>query len=843
MEKDIKQHSIAYNKGITNQPSHILADDGELSACNGLTFENGELKPIQDPASISGVPNKKILCVHGGRYLYHNESNNGIYYYSGNSSGLVMSIGGLLVDITTVGNSVIATSTTGTYYAIWEGVSYTYLGNKIPEPEVELRMAELSSRRDHVGSYEDWVDSANSKVYYEHQNDFDNLVWGTLRRLVRGGNEDTLFVYPFVARVALELYDGSYILHSAPQIMLPWYGADGLYLFKVDDWNSRGDIHVPVHQLMYRINNEGTSSYDKWKDIVKNITIFISRPVNPFLETAVYENKTNAYLSQNISCGYMLALNSESSSSTVKNIGTGYRYFFDFETEGRPGAWSEVRLILKAKSNATIIGELKEESTFFKLCDIGLTPTYGGGYRTTQGMFSETTITNIETHQQLPNEDFHTHDSYCYGNLYAYNGRLHMFGAKRILFDGFKNFFAWSASSSYNYTIYVKINTNEGDRWVKVSTGTTDECIGAFYFYYPDSRAKEARIFVNGYLRKTLPLTEHPGLNGAYWIDSSLPTSTYASLPSSQGGSEPLVKDTEMLNNVLLVSEADNPFLFLPKGQIAVGDQQIVGIAAVTMALNEYQHGHTPLVAFCTDGIFSLSLNAEGYYSSIQAVSREVCNNPSSITQVDNGIFFASEKGLMYIDTAGVKCVSPQMKGTDFDTFIDNCLIAYDYRDSLLYIYSTQNSDFHYIYNMKTGTFSTRDGSCDNVVNNYPDTIIQMLSGSTWNTYSLINKPDEQADPTTYTGSIKTRPMKFSNILTLKSIRHIRHLYAMNPNATVVLTVEASNDAVNWTTLTSLRGKPWKLYRFRIQMNNLRATDRYAGTVVWTQERRTEKPR
>ena len=41
----------------------------------------------------------------------------------------------------------------------------------------------------------------------------------------------------------------------------------------------------------------------------------------------------------------------------------------------------------------------------------------------------------------------------------------------------------------------------------------------------------------------------------------------------------------------------------------------------------------------------------------------------------------------------------------------------------------------------------------------------------------------------------------------------------------------------------SLRTKPWKYYRFRYNFSGLLATDRFAGTVLITQERRTNKLR
>ena len=846
MEKDIKQHSITYNKGITNQPSYILTDDGELSDCVGLTFENGELKPIQNAGSVTGAPLVKILAVHKGRYLFLDSATNNVYYNQIDPSHFVMSLGGILTDITTIGNTVIASTTTNTYYSLWSGDSstgsYSYLGNKIPEPEVELRLEYIDRNVEELnydGMVADWGVPSNL------QETFNDAVWGSVRKMERHAHEEGLFVFPFIARVAVELYDGSYMLHSSPQIMLPWYGGD-YYLFSNDDMTSSGYIYLPKSALFYKIGSN--VDYSKWKDIVKNITIFVSRGHSVFHEDTTFElimSEGQYVVQDDVFCGYFIDINESSGQkSVVKSFGDGQEYFY-YNIWQKLSQWDEVRRILLKYNDNSIIGELKEESSFFKLCDIGLENT-GGSFRTTQGRFGSSVLPNLEAQQQLPNDDYHTHDSYLNGNLFSYNGRLHMTGAKRLLFGGLKSFFEWDTNSSHTYSIYVTIKTNDGNKVVGVQTGSTNEAIGRFYFFYPDNRAIQAEIYVDGYYWKTLTLTEHTGINGAYWLAASLPYSSngYAPEPSASGTSvTPTIKNVESMDNTLMVSEADNPILFLPKGHVAVGNGDIVGIAAVTMALNEYQHGHTPLVAFCTDGIYSLSITSDGYYDSVQAVSREVCISEKTITQVDIGIYFVSKKGLMYMDTSGVKCVSQQMKGTSFEDYIDDCLMAYDYRDSLLHIYrSSRPETYHYVYNMKTGTFTTQSGNdIDNVVNNYPDTLIQDVGTSV---KSLLNKPDEKDDlATNYSATLTTRPMKFGNILTLKSIRQLRHLYAMNPNATVSLTIKASNDGVNWATLTSLRGKPWKLYRFEITMTNLKATDRYAGTVVWTQERRTEKLR
>jgi hypothetical protein len=60
---------------------------------------------------------------------------------------------------------------------------------------------------------------------------------------------------------------------------------------------------------------------------------------------------------------------------------------------------------------------------------------------------------------------------------------------------------------------------------------------------------------------------------------------------------------------------------------------------------------------------------------------------------------------------------------------------------------------------------------------------------------------------------------------------------------TMTLRIFASNNLDNWVELHSLRGTPWKYYRFRFDFANMKATDRFAGTMLITQERRTNKLR
>jgi hypothetical protein len=171
---------------------------------------------------------------------------------------------------------------------------------------------------------------------------------------------------------------------------------------------------------------------------------------------------------------------------------------------------------------------------------------------------------------------------------------------------------------------------------------------------------------------------------------------------------------------------------------------------------------------------------------------------------------------------------------------LKDAYIAYDYRDSLLWIFN--NSRYCYVYSIKSGTFARYDFGNNNIIGNvvadYPDYLLQ--SGS--NIFSLMKRTNINADDGPYTGQIITRPMKLENALALKSIMQVRHISQMDGSMT--LRIFASNNLDNnWAELHSLRGTPWKYYKLRYDFTNLKATDRFAGTMLITQERRTNKLR
>ena len=846
--ENVKQYQISFEKGMTNVPSDVICSDNEAAELVGMTFENGELKPIQDAYKMGSL-NGRILYVHhaGTNTLYIVMMDNGVFYrkyVDGEfvAGGEVDNTLTSVKDVKAIGNTLIINTDGGMIYYLWNGNGYTKLGDKIPEPSISLKLYDAGYVTESQSNDADAIKYSrpvlDTMEVADHEL-WNNFVYGLYTKLKKDANGTKCFTMPFAARYALELYDGSLIYHSSPILFFP-SRTKNFYLHAtfinsgIANWTAR----MNYCQLKY----SSSSDYSDWKDIVKGVKLFVSDEID------VYNTSTDAkmdivYSGSLVTNDYIKAKNDTQLTAGIQLPG---------EDTVNP---TENNFYCEAMTSIPfpdILNTLAENSLFYELCTLNNT----SGVEKTVVDFKGTDLQNITARTQMTG-DYFSHNKFVPNFMYPYNGRLHIADVSRSIYSGYMQFTGHDLSISEaidTYTIYVNIKTSDGER-VATKQFMTSERIGAFLFY-PDPRAYSITVYSQnnaGY--RTVDLKEHPGLNGAYYIESPLNTIQYTSgTPSFVENMEP-----ESIPNKILVSEVDNPFVFSLNGYVTVGNGTIMGMAANTAALGQGQFGQHPLFVFSTDGIWALSTNTVGTYTSVHPFSREVCNNANSITQTDNAIFFSSEKGLMIISGNTVKCVSEQMNGKNlsvqqefgvpaavqsnvsFKDYLKTCKIAYDYKDRQLWLIGGAN--YHYVFNMNGGTISKVFDSNHiyYTADNYPDTLIQVEGQDGYDVLSLLNKPDINSDESTYDGYLLTRPIKFKSVLTLKSIRQMKHILLMNGSVSIKLF--ASNDCLQWVELHSLRGKPWKYYRIAYTFTNMKATDRFAGTVFLVEERRTEKLR
>lgn len=259
--------------------------------------------------------------------------------------------------------------------------------------------------------------------------------------------------------------------------------------------------------------------------------------------------------------------------------------------------------------------------------------------------------------------------------------------------------------------------------------------------------------------------------------------------------------------NVKLSSRKNTMQVMLPEDplvadrQYTVGTGDIISICANTVALSAGQYGEYPIFVFTTDGIYTLQLDSQKLeYSNITPLSREICNNPKSICQVDNGVFFSSEKGLMVISGTQALCVSDVVKGKpkptgnkvysnatdnaklvelngnvsqiDFVEYLKECQIVYLYKKNKLLI-TNEKYDYSYFYDLGEKTFTKLSYKYHYSISNYPNDLLVANQGDKSYIYEFpIESVDENIETMIETRSIKlgTEDIKSSYRVVLKGL-------------------------------------------------------------------------
>ena len=294
------------------------------------------------------------------------------------------------------------------------------------------------------------------------------------------------------------------------------------------------------------------------------------------------------------------------------------------------------------------------------------------------------------------------------------------------------------------------------------------------------------------------------------------------------------------MSNKIYTSEADNAFYFPVNAINTVGIGTIQGIAATTRALSQGQFGQYPLMAFSTDGIWAMDVSAQGTYSSIHPISRDVCSNPLSITQLDQSVFFVTNRSANRVaesqiasmsdvldgpvfnivshmgkffnyfldasgDSAETKLIKSQMRQLiDFSEspidFFQRCQVIYDYKNSRIFCLDVSNNSKSASADTVALCYSIRDQAWSTLLiknvltalNSYPHSYIQFRDGSV----ICLDKGYEYSDDTQYHGIIVTRTLKFDEDGVPDSITG--YLHSLTTDSVPIMWLYGSHDNQNW---------------------------------------------
>lgn len=693
---------------------------------------------------------------------------------------------------------------------------------------------------------------------YRLENTPDNInaVMGEANEFVKEeGMDQNLFIYPFMVRYAFQLYDGTYTKPSSPCLMIPNSGSVPLMrvLNRPSGGAESGMVSVMTEavtaKLMYKVRN--AASFTNWDDIIKKVVIAVSEPMYSYDQGNTWEEgkvkiKTDANAIGAYSSRYFYG--------GIENTFGKYS-LYDLKAEGAKPTVNDYNIVLPE-----LEGEKKR------------TPQNAGIFR----IISEIDIADLANLPMSAYKDVKMES----GTLSAWNGMA-------LLSDNSASLNQPVAKVAFPYNHRLNIADYVEKKWRGHDAGLMNGDIGLeieqeqvrlekyaavitlsengetktvsrnlghaagtpmLWFYYPGLTATRATLykkvyfegFTTGtYYKAELPLKEHETLNGCCWFgdweeviwetvtDEDEETAIDNIANAEAGYSYP---------NRIMQTKVDNPFAWEEKVS-SVASDKILAICAVTKPLSQNMFGQNPLVAFTNDGIWGLTVNADGTYGAPQSINRDIVTNTKCIIQTDEAIIYATGQGLK-ITTGQVgegKELCPQMRGvqrlslsdvvgdtevtsqpwgsratgalsvtrtfntfmpTDDRLFVDmlrTCNGCYDYAHKLIHLYPTEDMEpyIHWAVSTETGevisvvmdyitthpvTHMHRFQKYDKpmaVVNGYPSSYIQQG-------YEIMMYDQEYAsyneNNIMKVGMLLTRPIAFGDATAMKVLEDMRSM-------------------------------------------------------------------
>ena len=617
--------------GISRNTDDGVSKDGMCSELINARPKNGSIEPVGRPIlERQFAEGKSPVFVHeNGTYehlisyandivLFDSDKVDGQWVVKNTAFAQIPGV----KQIQSVGNILVMATGESIHYAIFIGGEYTYLGDQIPEPSIRFSCIkeeavysddiscnlEPAVRIQDVGSLAT-LNEAGEKII---TNSFKASYYKLLQEDVYDAGH---VIYPVLVRYAVRLFDESYVMHSSPLLV----GEPNFIRMAVSKTKFDFDS-LSVEGFTYKlIANPRTigvkydlSGLSGWKDVASSVDIFVSRPfVINDLDSTI---KTVTVLDKN-----------------------------------------NMMVDLPFKSESELLEEIGDISNFYLVKSIPIGDISNGF----ENIFAEgKAFKNLEQQDVATDDDFTR--SGITGNLYTYNGKLHVGNIREKLAKPYPlGMFAVSDINEFTVNTEVHVKTESGMKIVH-GASTAYGAMVSPYLSYPDSRAVKMIIYNDKYYDE-IPLKPHPFLNIAYSLKGLYPYS----ITDKYGTYTPLPEDSvSVAPNKLKVSNVSNPFYFPAKQTYTVSSRNIVAMATATTALSTGQFGQFPLYVFTGEGVFALSVGTGDIaYANSFSVTRDVCNNPDSIVSTDDAIVFSTDSGLKVLSGSTVRDISSDMEG------------------------------------------------------------------------------------------------------------------------------------------------------------------------------------
>ncbi|MDE7393601.1 MAG: hypothetical protein K2M80_03905, partial [Muribaculaceae bacterium] len=422
-----------------------------------------------------------------------------------------------------------------------------------------------------------------------------------------------------------------------------------------------------------------------------------------------------------------------------------------------------------------------------------------------------------------------------------------------------KSIFINNPDSALLETIDIYFRIRKDGRVITRCAGSGAQGLDSpiLFVAHPDPDAFEVIVSRYGGGFMSLPLSRHEFLNVAYyfggwrapkWVGGN---DFKEDRPELFEAGKIICDDRETaevdIPNKIYTSEVNNPFVFPLKGINTVGAGEIYALSAAARPLSEGQFGQFPLYAFTDEGVWALEVSATGTYTARQPITRDVCNNPRGITQLDNSVVFPTARGIMHIIGSETRCITEAISSdfpfdvtklpgllkhfekvsghnpgdriisaAAFSDFMEGCRVMYDYVGQRIMIYNKGYS-YAYVYSMKSGHWGMMYSAIIDSLNSYPEALA-IVGNDDDETTSIVNysSPDKRDEVNVL---YVTRPLKLDSADILKTIDTViqRGDFSRRDLTTMLY---GSRDLANWHLVWSskdhylrgFRGSPYKYF-------------------------------
>lgn len=921
--------------GVSANPSDCDCVDGSMSVSIGLVPEDGSFKPVMSPFEVIQLNDgEKVLFIHKTssfeHFIIHN-AEDGSLFSMDKTDAKRKNIGSVfnVTNINSVGNTLVILSASGINYYLWKDGSYKLLGDHIPDIEISFGLVghpRLYSVSDESKSTF-WIhlpeshDDFTKELSENNKREVTDQVMAKLNKFIVNETVNKgRFCFPFFVRYALKLYDGSIVNHSAPILMNP-STTPAPWVFSLKSTGEAAtDIEMNIMLVAATLDYRIIKNYDyyhleEWSDIVKSVEIYISKPIYTYDQNGLVSSFGDLDNKMSVFIGRLFAKNP----GEVNNIPSEDKLLGAFSSTDFLNIYAEweYRIIYAAYFSANReypvlsvkLPEFTEEkvketientSTFYKLRSIDIKDASADSRE--EIVVEDDYLQSLLT-REVMTDDYRSHDKLYASYSFSYNNRLNISGVKRKPFNGFlaQSMFAYCTNtytalsdenntlnitpttSQDSYRIDVYIKENGEDYVVRSETIPSDPCnlclfnsddalpikSWGTYFFYPNVNAYKMIIYNYSAADYEVDLRAHEFLNGAFAkIDYALEREkNFSTLPSINA--ETYINEP----NKIYTSEVNNPFYFPLLGINTVGTGEILGICSAAKALSQGQFGQFPLYAFSTDGIWALEVSQTGTYSAKQPITRDVCINPKSITQIDSAVLFATDRGIMVISGSEIQCISIQLDSDDnftlselpnsdsvigihnkragtkeqistvniipFQDFISECGMIYDYVHQRIIVYNPSEY-YAYVYSLKSKSWGMMFSDLTDGINSYPEALA--MSGN-----SLVDL--SRTDTTLVNAFLVTRPFKIGQSDLLKTINTVIQRGVINKK-NIAQILYGSNDLSTWHMIWSsvdiymrgFSGTPYKYFRL-VLFCKVNENESLSGCTLQYMARMANQPR